>query len=113
SQVRGLMAKAAADDAPLSGNGWRDPAEQVALRQQNCGTSYYAIYQMPPTQCSPETAIPGTSNHEIGTAIDFSWGGQFINSRNSPGFQWLAATAPSFGFVTLPSEPWHWSTDGN
>lgn len=112
-QLQGLMAAAAADDAPLSGTGWRDPQRQIELRMQNCGTSYYAIYQMPPTQCSPETAIPGTSKHEVGLAIDFSWGGQFIQSRNSPGFQWLAANAPSFGFANLPSEPWHWSTDGS
>ena len=26
---------------------------------------------------------------------------------------WLAANAGSFGFRNLPSEPWHWSTNGN
>jgi LAS superfamily LD-carboxypeptidase LdcB len=111
-QVEGLMARAAADGAPLSGRGYRSIDEQIALRIQNCGSSDYAIWQMPPSQCSPETAIPGQSNHERGLAIDFSWGGQIINSRSSAGFAWLAANAPSFGLANLPSEPWHWSADG-
>lgn len=25
---------------------------------------------------------------------------------------WLHANAGRFGFVNLPSEPWHWSVDG-
>ena len=85
---------------------------QIALRRQNCGTSDYAIYQMSPDSCSPPTAIPGRSNHERGLAIDFTSNGQIIRSRSDPAFQWMAANAGSYGFSNLPSEPWHWSTDG-
>jgi peptidoglycan hydrolase CwlO-like protein len=112
AQVEGLMAQAAADGVPLAGRGYRSAQEQIELRMENCGTSYYAIYEMPPTQCNPETALPGQSNHELGLAIDFTWGGQSIETHSHPGFQWLAANATAFGFANLPSEPWHWSPDG-
>jgi LAS superfamily LD-carboxypeptidase LdcB len=52
--------------------------------------------------------------HERGLAIDFTCnGGGAIGSRSSPCFQWLSGNASSYGFYNLPSEPWHWSTNGN
>jgi hypothetical protein len=110
--LRGLLGAAASAGISLSGNGYRDINRQIALRQQNCGSSQYAIWQMSPSACSPETAIPGRSMHEQGLAIDFTVNGQFVNSRGSSGFQWLAANAPGYGFRNLPSEPWHWSSTG-
>ena len=29
------------------------------------------------------------------------------------GFAWMKANAGQYGFYNLPSEPWHWSTNGN
>jgi hypothetical protein len=110
-QTEGLLSAAAAAGFSLSGTGYRDSSAQVQLRMQHCGTSHYAIYQMPADQCSPPTARPGASKHEQGLAIDFSWNG-IISSRSSPAFQWLAANAGRFGFANLPSEPWHWSVGG-
>ena len=104
----------AADSAGISlaGGGYRDPAGQIAVRRNNCGTSSYAIYQMPASSCRPPTARPGTSMHERGLAIDFTYGGRIISSRSSAAFQWLNANASRFGFYNLPSEPWHWSVNG-
>ena len=51
--------------------------------------------------------------HEQGKAIDFIYGGRIISSRSSDAYQWLAANAAGYGFYNLPSEPWHWSTNGN
>jgi LAS superfamily LD-carboxypeptidase LdcB len=51
--------------------------------------------------------------HEQGLAIDFTHNGSVISSRSSAAFQWLASNASSYGFRNLPSEPWHWSTNGN
>jgi LAS superfamily LD-carboxypeptidase LdcB len=79
----------------------------------HCGTSYYAIYQMPASQCHPPTAPPGTSMHEQGLAVDFTWNGSVISSHSSAAYQWLDAHANAYGFYNLPSEPWHWSTNGN
>ena len=111
-RVRGLLNAAAADGINLSGYGYRDFNAQIALRRQNCGTTQYAIWEMPPDACSPPTARPGYSYHERGLAIDFMANGRFINSRSNPGFIWLAANAGRFGFYNLPSEPWHWDTRG-
>lgn len=107
-QVRSLLAAAAADGLRLSGGGYRDPSEQIATREQNCGSSYYAIYEMPSSSCSPPTARPGSSNHEVGLAIDFS----NCSSRGSACYRWLNGNASRFGLYNLPSEPWHWSNDG-
>ena len=107
-----MLAAAAADNVNLSGGGYRSSAGQIAVRKNNCGTSNYAIYEMPASQCRPPTARPGTSQHEKGLAIDFTYDGRLIRSRSSAGYQWLAANAAAYGFKNLPSEPWHWSTTG-
>ena len=112
TRVRGLLNAASADGINLTGYGYRDFNAQIALRRQNCGTTQYAIWEMPPDACSPPTARPGYSYHERGLAIDFMANGRFINSRSNPGFIWLAANAGRFGFYNLPSEPWHWDTRG-
>ncbi len=107
-----LLSAASAAGINFGGGGYRDPAGQIAVRRNNCGSSNYAIYEMPASQCSPPTARPGTSMHERGLAIDFTQGGSTL-TRGSSGFAWLRANAASFGFFNLPSEPWHWSTNGN
>lgn len=108
-----MLDAARADGVILGGGGYRDSSLQIQLRRQNCGTSNYAIYEMPPSLCSPPTARPGTSNHERGLAIDFTYNGGSMGTRNNPGYIWLAANAARFGFYNLPSEPWHWSIDGH
>ena len=113
SNVSALLAAAQADGVPLAGWGYRDTSAQIALRQAHCGSSQYAIYAMPSYQCSPPTAPPGASMHERGLAIDFTYGGSTIGSHSSPGYKWLAAHASQYGLYNLPSEPWHWSTNGN
>jgi hypothetical protein len=112
SQLRAMLQHAARDGIVLTGGGYRDSSQQIALRRSNCGSSNYAIYQMPAGRCRPPTAIPGTSMHEQGLAIDFVANGRSITSRSHAGFQWLANNAATYGFRNLPSEPWHWSTTG-
>lgn len=107
-----LLADASAAGVPLAGGGYRDPAGQIAVRRNNCGTSDYAIYQMPASSCRPPTARPGTSMHERGLAIDFTYNGRIIGSRSGPAWDWLNANASNYGLFNLPSEPWHWSTNG-
>jgi predicted nucleic acid-binding Zn-ribbon protein len=107
-----LFADAAADGINLSGGGYRDPQRQIAVRRNNCGTSDYDIWQKPSSQCRPPTARPGRSMHEQGKAIDFTYNGRLIRSRSGPGWQWLKDNAWRYGLKNLPSEPWHWSTNG-
>jgi LAS superfamily LD-carboxypeptidase LdcB len=111
--VQALLNDAAADGVMLCGGGYRDPQEQIELRRAHCGTSNYAIYEMPASQCSPPTAIPGTSMHEQGLAIDFTCNGGGTVSSGDECWDWLQANAVGYGLYNLPSEPWHWSTNGN
>ncbi|HKA82996.1 MAG TPA: D-alanyl-D-alanine carboxypeptidase family protein [Acidimicrobiales bacterium] len=111
--VQALLNAAAADGVSLcASSGYRSPQKQIALRRQNCGSSNYAIYYMPASQCSPPTARPGSSMHERGLAIDFSCNGGGAIRRGNECWDWLAAHADEYGLYNLPSEPWHWSTSG-
>ena len=58
-------------------------------------------------------AVPGTSNHGWGLAVDLCGG---IETFGSPGFRWMKANAAKYGYIH-PSwasktgsrpEPWHW-----
>ena len=113
SSVAAMVDAASAAGIPLSGGGFRDPASQITLREAHCGPTHYDIYEKPASQCTPPTAVPGRSMHERGLALDLKYNGSLITSRSNPGFQWLAANAARYGFYNLPSEPWHWSTNGN
>lgn len=110
--VKRLLAAASAAGLDLGGGGYRDPASQIAIRKSNCGTSNYAIYQMPASRCHPPTAIPGDSMHEKGLAIDFTNNGDLIKSHSNAAYVWLNSHAATYGFYNLPSESWHWSTNG-
>ena len=112
-QVAALLDASVAAGLKLGGGGYRDSAEQVALRRAHCGTSNYDVYEKPASECSPPTARPGYSMHEQGLAIDFTNNGSLITSQSDPAFVWLAANAGRYGLYNLPSEPWHWSTTGN
>ncbi len=106
-QTSAMLASAAADGITLQGWGWRSHDAQIELRRAHCAD----VWTTPASECSPPTAIPGTSRHEYGTAIDFHDGTESL-SASSPAFAWLSEHASEFGFYNLPSEPWHWSVDG-
>lgn len=112
SKVDELLSAARGDGVDLSGWGYRSNLKQIELRQKHCGTSEYAVWEMPASSCRPPTARPGQSMHERGLAIDFTYNGGSMTSRSNPGFVWLNNNAHRWGFVNLPSEPWHWSTTG-
>ncbi len=59
----------------------------------------------------PRAARPGTSMHEWGLAIDFKCNGVPL-SRNAACLNWMRANAPKYGVYNLPSEAWHWSSNG-
>jgi len=97
----------------LCGGGYRSPDAQIQLRMEHCGTSNYAIYEMPASQCSPPTARPGSSLHEQGLAVDFTCNGGGTVDSGDECWTWLEANAADYGLYNLPSEPWHWSVDGS
>lgn len=91
----------------ISGSGFRTMESQIALRKINCGTSHYAIWEMPSMECRPPTAIPGTSQHEQGLAVDlvgYQYGNGIFNATRR------AAADPRVMFANnVPTEPWHWA----
>lgn len=99
-------------NSKFSGGGFRTMASQIELRRQHCGTSQYDIYKKPSGQCSPRTARPGYSNHQMGLAIDFRYDGGSIGSHSNAGYIWLNQNASQYGLKNLPDEPWHWSVNG-
>jgi hypothetical protein len=93
----------------VGGGGWRSNAEQRALRIAH---GYLSDSEKSGSNGRTPTAVPGTSRHESGTAIDFTNQGRSL-TRSDPFYQWLTAHAGSYGLRNLPSEAWHWSTDGH
>ena len=62
-------------------------------------------------------AVPGTSNHGWGLAVDLCGG---LRSFGTAQYAWMAANAPRFGWSNPPwaaqgqgrEEPWHWEFTG-
>ena len=113
AQTQSLFDDAFAAGVDLAGWGYRPIQLQIELRAAHCGGTEYDIWHRPVFECAPPTARPGFSRHEQGRAIDFTYNGSSITSHANVGFRWLAANAPRYGFVNLPSEPWHWSIAPN
>ena len=111
-QVEAMVAAAAADGVILGGGAYRDGSAQIALRRAHCGETDYDIWERPPSECRPPTARPTQSMHEQGLALDLSTPAGLIVTRLDPAYQWLIVHAEAYGFFNLPSEPWHWSTNG-
>jgi hypothetical protein len=75
-------------------SGFRTRAQQVEARKRNGCPD---IYKSPASACRVPTAIPGTSQHERGLAVDF--GGDLALADR---------LAPQFGMHrTVPGEAWH------
>jgi hypothetical protein len=112
NNVRAILDGAKSAGITLGGGSYRSYQQQISLRRSHCGTSQYAIYEMPSKQCSPPTARPGNSMHEWGLAVDFAQDGKTI-SKGSSAFKWLQDNQATHKLINLPSEAWHWSTTGN
>lgn len=113
AQLEALLAEMEERGFVLGGWGYRSHQRQIELRKHHCGTSEFAVYEMSASRCRPPTARPGTSRHEVGRAVDFTYKGRGVTSRSSAVYKALAEVAPKHGFYNLPSEPWHWSDNGN
>ena len=104
-----MVDDAKADGIALAGGGFRTKERQIELRKINGCPD---VWTAPSSSCRVPTAIPGRSLHEIGLAVDVTSGGRTLTAK-SPAFKWMVLHAKEYGFVNLPSEPWHWSITGN
>jgi D-alanyl-D-alanine carboxypeptidase len=84
--------------------------------QATVKSNYSVIYGSGANQFS---ADQGYSEHQLGTAIDFTTtatGANFSAFEKTPAYQWLLENAHRFGFIlSYPKgndyylfEPWHW-----
>ncbi len=117
SNLEQLLTAAEAEGFVLGGSGYRSPEITARLRIANGCPD---VYDSPASSCRIPTARPGTSEHESGLAVDFTWRGQTIcyprsasRCSGNAAFDWLRANAGRFGLYNLPSEAWHWSTTGS
>ncbi|MDY7100994.1 MAG: D-alanyl-D-alanine carboxypeptidase family protein [Actinomycetota bacterium] len=103
-KYRSLIQAAAGDDVKLVPvSCYRSNDKQIELRRAHCGTSDYAVYRMPASDCTPDTARPGTSKHEVGRAVDFAGASTF----GTPTGRWLTAHADEHGLHQISTEAWH------
>jgi zinc D-Ala-D-Ala carboxypeptidase len=114
--LKALLDAARADGIVLGGHGYRSTESQIRLRQVNGCPD---VWNSPASACRVPTAKPGSSEHEKGLAVDFTYNGQTICFPNpgsrcsgNPGFNWLKANAHKYGLRNLATEAWHWSTTG-
>lgn len=110
-QLQRLLNDARASGIVLGGGGYRSPETTARLRLANGCPD---VYTSPASSCRVPTAIPGSSKHERGLAVDFTYQGQTIcfprgpaNCRGNAGFDWLRANAGNYGFRGISSEAWH------
>jgi D-alanyl-D-alanine carboxypeptidase/Transglycosylase SLT domain len=111
--TRRLQSMIAASGGRLApGSGYRTIEQQVALRKANGCPD---VWQSPASACRVRTAIPGSSNHNHGLAMDLvdASTGKAIQV-GSEADKWLEANAAAFGLHRPVGtrgkkgyEPWH------
>ena len=100
--------------------GFRSMDQQIAMWNRNsCNPATYTTSASKHDCHNGLVAWPGTSNHQMGNAIDFEcyvngvWNG-YSNSNfvSTPCYSWLQNNASKYGLKPYTREAWHWSTTG-
>lgn len=109
-KVYNLFKAAGSAGIKISAGGFRTMSEQIAAGKAN---GCYRSGTFNKKNCSPDTATPGYSNHQMGLALDVTdSSGHTIKSRSSKEYKWLLENAAKYGLYNYPKEAWHWSVDG-
>lgn len=104
---------------PIVGEGYRTREQQQRMMDdkilsfQNSGYSY----EQAVTEAKKWVALPGTSEHELGLAVDIN--ADYALSSNEAVYQWLDNYAHCYGFILrypadkahitgIDYEPWHY-----
>jgi LAS superfamily LD-carboxypeptidase LdcB len=91
-----------------------DAAFKARFKKDMCLTDSYrslADQQRIYSQRPAFAAVPGSSNHGLGTAVDICGG---VQNQGSVPFNWLLANSKKYGWshpqwaYVSPFEPWHW-----
>jgi len=120
-------------DAWMVANGWSKTKNRLTvtstLRSLGVQQSCWNTYQ---TKGSPVAAVPGTSNHGWGIAVDVNYTQKdgtvigvlgdkksletYFNPANNPAIDWLYKNSVKYGWVLPINEYWHleyWGTSAN
>lgn len=84
-----ILAAAESDQIVFTGHGYRSNDRQIEIRKSNCGTSLYAIYEMPSSECRTPTARPGVDTHQKGMQLTFWLTGRSLKRMEMATFGWL------------------------
>ena len=104
-----LLAAATAGKVDLKINSaYRTVPDQKKTFQSNCTNSADSMQRCIPKPGEGPAAIPGTSNHGFGLAVDFANSGKKRMNTSMPEYAWLAFNAAQYGFKRIASEAWHW-----
>ena len=119
--VRAMVAAAGRDGIALTATGtYRTLDQQLAMfaeryrpctqaeadrlpkaQKKNWNGQWFALQRNANGALFAMAAVPGTSNHGLGCAVDFS--------ATPPIVGWLAQNGPTYGFFnTVKGEEWHW-----
>ena len=86
---------------------YRTYKDQARVWGNNCSNAIGSGKCVPKKGEGP-AAIPGTSNHGFGLAVDLSNNSGTKLATSMPEYDWVAENGPGFGFKRIASEAWHW-----
>ncbi|MEG0919104.1 MAG: M15 family metallopeptidase [Anaerovoracaceae bacterium] len=104
---------------PIVASGYRTPEKQESLMKEKINDYVKEGYSAKEAKTKAETwvAVPGTSEHQLGIAIDINADG--IRSKGHEVYNWLGKNAHRYGFINryppdkkeitgVINEPWHY-----
>ena len=111
--IERLLADAAEAGYPMCGYGYRDPAEQIAVRTLQL--RHVHLRHLPGAVVGLLAAHRPTGHVDAraGPRHRLHVGSGGTIGSGSGGYRWLKNNGANYGMYNLPGEPWHWSVDGN
>ena len=107
-ELEKLIAAAEADGMPVKINSaYRTVEDQIRVWGENCSNNIGSGLCIA-RKGKGTAAIPGTSNHGFGLAVDFATKGLERIVKGDPLYEWLVNNGGKFGFRNIPKESWHW-----
>ncbi len=104
---------------PVVASGYRTAEKQQSLMEEKIAAFKEEGYSASQAKAEAETwvAIPGTSEHQLGIAVDINSDG--VKSNRSEVYKWLKQNGYRFGFILryppdkieitgVSNEPWHY-----
>ncbi len=104
---------------PVVASGYRTAEKQQSLMEEKIAAFKAEGYSASQAKAEAETwvAIPGTSEHQLGIAVDINADG--VKSNGSEVYKWLKQNGYRFGFILryppdkieitgVSNEPWHY-----